>query len=488
MSRQIGIDIRENIVRVAALRSSYRKVVLEGLNEVERAKFETLGDAVRAAAQPFLHAQEGIGVALEGSSAFVHRLPLPPAALKQVEEVLPFELEAQLPVDFEELVYDSRVLPRERGEHNVEVLAVAAPIKKVKALIELTREALDHEAERVGAGALPLGNLAQVCPELQSGECIAILDVAEKTTDILIQLKGTNVYARSLNIGVAGLPDNAVEFTSKLRQTLAFWLTTSEHAVERVYLAGAGPASPGMVEYFTAHLGTEVAVLPRLNMEIAEESQPLTAAYAKAIALALGLKAGARDLNLRQGELAYSRGYGFLKEKVPMIVGLVAVALVSFVFSAWAESRSLSRENRVLEDALATLTHNILQQETTDVDEILDILDGAAVKEQDPQPEMDAFDVALALAARIPTDIEHDVTELEFRREHVTIKAVVPNAEDAQKIPEALKNEKCFKDIKISDLTRVVKSDHQKYTMDFDVRCKDVKAKKKAKVDKEEGE
>ena len=39
--------------------------------------------------------------------------------------------------------------------------------------------------------------------------------------------------------------------------------------------------------------------------------------------------------------LVYERGYGFLREKVPLLSGLFAVVLFSFLFATWAELRSL---------------------------------------------------------------------------------------------------------------------------------------------------
>ena len=158
MSKLVGIDIRPSSVRAAVLRTTYRRIHVEGLYEVERAAFETLGDALRTAAAGAAQHGEPIALALDGKSAFIHRLALPPAVLRQVEEVLPFEIEARIPVDFSQLVHDSRVLPRARNEANVDVIAVAAPISLVRERIELAREAFGNEPEHVGVGAAASSN------------------------------------------------------------------------------------------------------------------------------------------------------------------------------------------------------------------------------------------------------------------------------------------------------------------------------------------
>src|SRR5690606_14816902 len=96
----------------------------------------------RAAVEPFVQHHESVSVGLDGVGTYIHRVPLPPAALKQVDEVLPFELEALLPVDIEDVVFDSRVLPREKGDSKVEVLAAVASIDRVRELIAVARRAL----------------------------------------------------------------------------------------------------------------------------------------------------------------------------------------------------------------------------------------------------------------------------------------------------------------------------------------------------------
>ncbi len=492
MARHIGIDIRPNIVRVAALRSSYRKVALEGLNEVDREAFASLEEAIAAAVEPFARQHENVAVGLDGGSTYVHRVPLPPAALKQVEEVLPFELEAQIPVDMDELVFDSRVLPRERGDSQVEVLAAAAPIERVQGLVDLLRRALGREPERVGAGAVPLGNLASTSAELGHAECAALLDVGEDTSDLAILASGTCLFARTLSVGVAGLPGNAEQFLSKLRQSLTAWLAASDHPVTALYLLGAGPAAPGMAEYLSAHLSMTVDVLPKLRLDTSavqrpksaldvpeadEEHRVLLAAYGKAIALALSLRPGARDLNLRSGAVSFQHGFGFLKEKVPVLAGLMAVLLVSFLFSAWARNRALSEQRVLLSESLSLLSKEVLNEETDDADYALELLDNGTRREEDPQPEMDGFGLLMALEERIPDDIEHNIEELDYQKTKVTLRGVVPHAEDAQKIGEALKEHKCIKDVKTEQITRFGKSDQQKYTMTFEVRCQEPKKK-----------
>lgn len=474
MSKLVGIDIRPSAVRVAVLRTTYRRVHIEALYEVERAAFETLGDALRTVAAGAAQHGEPIALGLDGKSAFIHRLALPPAVLRQVEEVLPFEIEARIPVDFDQLVYDSRVLPRARNESNVDVVAVAAPIALVRERIELSREALGHEPEHIGVGAVSLGNLSAVLPELRGDQYCVVLDVGEAGSELAIVHQGMTVFARSLSTGLAGLPESGPELVSAIRQTLVAWGAHSDAAVTRLFLCGGGSQVAGMADFLAEQLEVEVSDFaePQLTFESPEQASSLPV-FAKALALALALRAGAKDLNLRQGELSYARGYGFLKEKIPLLAGLGAALLASFVFSSWAESRALDGENAAMAAAMAQLSKQILQEESEVPGHVLDLLDTGLKVEKDPQPEFDGFRLALTLTKHIPLELEHVVEELDLQRNHVKLRGVVKSTEAAQQIAENLKSEPCFKDVNISKISQQVRSDRQKYALEFDIRCED---------------
>src|SRR5690606_13680378 len=118
MSRVVGIDVTSQYVRAALLRVAYRKTVLEDVREVERSDFESLVQAIAACTQglgdgapgttpasPGGQRVDAAGVVLEGRRAFVHHLAIPVAGQKQIDELLPFEIEAQVPVDVDELVF-----------------------------------------------------------------------------------------------------------------------------------------------------------------------------------------------------------------------------------------------------------------------------------------------------------------------------------------------------------------------------------------------
>ena len=485
MSKFVGIDIRPNVIRVAVVRSSYRRLHVEELREVDTSAFEEVEHAVRHAASEFTRHGEQIAFSIGGESAYIHRLALPPAALKQVEEVVPFELEARIPVEFDELVYDSRVLPRARHDAAVEVLAAAAPIALVRERIELGAAAFGHQPEQISVAPLALGNLASVLGALRGDECVAIVELGDETCEVAIVHQGAAVFARTLSVGVGGFPESAPELVRALRQTFVAWAAVGQGQIARTMVCGGGAETPGIFEYLGEHVGVAVEPLPELELEASPSQRDVLPRFARALGVSLALRAGTKDLNLRRGPLLYQRGYGFLKEKVPLLVGLSGAMLLSFVFSAWAESRALSHENASLGAAMAGLSEQILDEESHDPERVLELLDNGLRVEKDPQPEIDGFELALRLAKHIPLDFEHQVDELDLARNHVKLRGIVKSTDAAQKIAENLKTEACFKDVKISKIAQHRKTTRQSYSMEFDIRCEEPPKKRSAAAEGE---
>lgn len=473
MSRIVGIDVRPTTVRIARLRKSFRRVSFVELREIPREPGASLEEVLVGHAD-IVSPGDSVSIGLSGRGAYVHRLKLPLAALKQLNEVLPYELEAQVPAEIEDLVYDARTLARAKNATTVDILVGASASTQVLDSIRSTVAALGQEPEHVGVGGVPLGNLPSVCSQMAGNEPIAILDLADRVADFTVTHQGAAVFSRSLSTGVGDLPDNAPRLIAAVRQTLVAWRMSSEQPLSQLYLSGAGPQIAGLAEALANELGLPVAALPELELETSDPGLlDLAPRFAKSIALALSLRGGSKDLNLRQGPLAYQRGYGFLKEKIPLVAGLIVIAALSFVFSAWAEAMALEAENDSLAEAMTQLSKQILNEETDDVDVVFELLDVGAKPELDPQPVVDGFDICLTLAKVIPKEIQHDIAELDFVKNNVKLSGIVDSNEEAQAVADALKKQPCYEDVKIVKVTKVVRSERQKYAMEFQIRCED---------------
>jgi general secretion pathway protein L len=500
MSRLLGIDATKTTVRAAVVRTAYRKVMLEAFGEADIAWAGSEAEAIRLAAggRPSVegdplataagraaagHRPDGCALSLSGEKSFYRRLDLPIAAQKDLENVLAFELEATVPFEMDEAVFDHRTLRGTPGSSTVPVFAVLGRTEDVRARIAVAREALGIEPERVGSGPLPLANLLSVIPELEKPARpgpFAILDVAEQTTEIVIILGGEAVFARTLSRGTSGLPESAHALARDLRQTLGGWRSQGGTPLNAAYLVGVGASAPGASEFLATELGVNILPLPRPRLDGLTEAQAAELPrFAKALGLALGLAGRARVHNLRRGALEAERSYPYLREKIPVLSGLAAVIAVSFGFSTIAELRSLDAEREMLGARLAAVTRDVFGEEISEPDKAREHLEsGPGKADEDPMPHIDGFDVMVQLSKAVPKDMVHDVVELDAQRSKVVLQGVVPAVADSDTIAKAMRENRCFKDVKVARTTQYGEGKY-KYQLELELKCEDRKPKPK---------
>lgn len=518
MSRIVGIDVTPRFVRAVLLRVAYRKTVLEDVREVERTEFASEVEAVRAcleglgqsagapssaaassasrlgapssatpsdaapssAASAAALRVDGASIVLDGRRVFVHHLPIPVAGMKQIDELLPFEIEAQVPVDVEELVFDYEVAPTKPGDENLDVLTVAARTEHVRERIALATEALGREPNCVGCGPIELAQLTTLFPGLAGPGPLAIVDLGEDITDVCVIESGRVVATRSLSLGTSGFPNSAQSLVAQLRQTFGSYALASGRDVTQVCLVGSGAGLDGVLEFFSDRLSIPFVPLPESNLEAAAPAQlVLLPRFARALGTAQHA-ARERGINLRKGELAFQRGFGFLKEKAPLFMGLGAAVLISFVFATWAESRALARDRETLTARLEAETQALFGEATSDPDEVEVLLQQALQQRaEDPMPHFGGLAAAVAISEAISPDIVHDVEELDLQKGKLTLRGIVSSTEEAQRISKALEEHRCLEGANISKITQVVNSDREKYVLEANVRCPEDEGEKK---------
>ncbi|MFO0678757.1 MAG: pilus assembly protein PilM [Polyangiaceae bacterium] len=526
MATWIGIDIGTTAVKVAVVRTAYRKRELTALVSVDIGEVETpvsmssiatpsstmrsgrsvppppppelagpTFDAIRRAillAMGTGRGASGDGVAssIPGDRVAVRVLALPESVHKQIAEVLPFELESDVPFEMSESVFDHRVLrdppgprPAKGEKEDIRVLAVVAPTEVVKARIDLVRAALGVEPDVIGASGFPLGQLVAHTPALNAGTPVVVLDLGTRTSDVVVLVAGEIVFARTLSLGTQGLPGSASRLAREIRMSIAAFRAQGGEVPSALFLAGGGAFVSGAESFLSAELEMEVSLLPPPQLEmptVAPDAIATMPKFAKAVGMALGLSAREGGINLRQGSLTYERGYGWIKEKIPVVAGLVTVLLVSFLFSSTAKLLAAGKEKDVYSKALATVTKEVLGEETSDANHASELLASqTAFTDEDPLPHADAFDVMMKLSEMIPPSIVHDVEELDVNKGHVVIHGIVGSIPDAQSISTSLATERCFADVKVKSTTQVVGGERQKYVLEFDLKCPEDQKKKK---------
>jgi general secretion pathway protein L len=181
----------------------------------------------------------------------------------------------------------------------------------------------------------------------------------------------------------------------------------------------------------------------------------------------------------------FERGFAWVRDRIPVLAGLLSVIVVGFMFSAWARLHTVNAERRALEGALASVTQEVLGTQAASAGEAQGLLaKEAALTDEDPMPHADAFDVMVRLSDAVPPSMKHDIEELDVQKGHVLVRGIVGSIPDAQSIEGTLAEDRCLSDVKLKSTTQAVGSDRQKYLLEFDLRCpEDVKPVSKKKGD-----
>src|SRR5262245_27952282 len=147
MARLVGIDVRTTHVRVVLLQSQYRGLKVVGYRQAPLVVGQDLEETLRLVGLPLVQQGEHLATCVSGDQLFIRDIELPAAASKQLSDVVPFEIEAQVPLDFDELCYDYRVIGPKAGKDGMRVLSVATRISVVRQQIEVVQRALGVEPE-----------------------------------------------------------------------------------------------------------------------------------------------------------------------------------------------------------------------------------------------------------------------------------------------------------------------------------------------------
>ncbi|MBL8718065.1 MAG: pilus assembly protein PilM [Myxococcales bacterium] len=488
MARLLGIDIGTTQVRLAIVRGSARKWSVEALASVDRVAGQvtyasgevsataTLPELVRELALDAAKGGDPLSVSFSGTAINVRQLELPAAVRRRIAEVLPFELEAQIPYDIDDAVWDHRPRPAP-ADGPQPVLVVAARTDEVRAQIELCTQGAGREPDHVAPGAFALADLAAALPGFRNGGLRAILDLGAESSELLVLDGAEPVFARTLSRGVQGLPASAPELAREVRATFLAFRAAGGVAPETLFVTGGGAVIPDLPRWLAGELQTPVELLPVEGLE-GLAGRPDAHRFARAVGIALLGAPKPRGLDLRRGPLAYERGYGFLREKVPLLVGLGAAMLVSFLFSTWARSRNLEADRKTLEQALEATTREVLGEATSSPKRVEEILASKNPGgDDDPLPRADAMDALVQISELVPTGkMKHDIEKLEVQRQpqggfKVIINGIAPTGADVQTIEGNLKAFRCFNNPTVLKKAKAISDDRQKYTLETELRC-----------------
>jgi general secretion pathway protein L len=496
MARFLGIDVGTTALRGALVRSALRKLEVERYVEIPLTErpgspghLAELGEAGRNLLRALPAQPDVVIAAVPGEEVSLRMLELPASARKRIAEILPFELEALLPYDPHDAIYDHQPASTElpgAGATTIRVLAASALPAHVSALLDRLKLA-GLEPRELATGAAALDGLCSLLPELRAEGPILLVDLSDHRTDLCFLQSGTCVFARTIEIGIEDLPGAASDAQHELQRTMASFRGAGFAAPARVLLSGPGANADGAGAWIASALGVrEVTplVLPTPTVTNTQASP----SFGLATALASRGLLGRRRINLRKGQFATTDTRGQVIEHINMIVTCAVIVVMTAMFSLKARQMLLSDEQTALKAELASVTKEVFGQSISEASQAEQMAKNP--RWSDPLPRFDAYDALEAVSSSVQDNIKHEVRRLtvevadEKREGRLELQGVLDSLGQRDEIVSALEKHPCFHDIQLGRTSPSGADNRITYQIEASVQCPgeggaDAKSKKK---------
>jgi general secretion pathway protein L len=524
----LGLDLGARAVKGVLLESSYRGFTVVGHAIVPLApasEGEPLLSRQAAALSRLLGEQgwhpDGCVATVPGATLASHVITLPFTDPRRIAQTLAFEVEAQIPRELEASAWDWESLGV-RGTSTDLWVGVGPKTELVELLGVLAGAGIDP---RVVAPAAPVLS-ALLATGVLAGEpaeagappsCEAILDFGEGRTQLCVTVAGSLAAARTIPFGVGSLtralardlgvsePDAAlllsaepdgeplpemlaalsveprveealtralIPLVRELRSTLRAWRArVGPTPITRLWLAGGLGRRAGLAERLAAEV--DGPVLP-LTLSGAAAALPAAQAGSLALALAAALRGhlGARvgRVNLRRGDLAYTRDFEHLKGKVARLATAAAAVLLLAVASQVVKIYGLSRQELAVDRALCDAEEKVLKKCYPNYEEALSALRGRGVPGASI-PKISAVDVIDDLSRRLPEGLPLKLEKIDITERKLHLQGIADAAEHVDRLVAALHGSRCFGDARSGGARKRTSDGKFEFSIDSALGC-----------------
>ena len=492
MATILGLDIDPNTARGVIVKTAMRKseVTLYTAADIAPAQTpEQRDENVRAAVRSILsrlaQPADKVITELSGDEVSVRKVVVPAKAAKKLGEILPFELEGQIPFDPAGAILDHQPIEIVNGE--LRLLTAIAPKERVAAHLALMRT-FGVEPREVAVGAVALDGLVPLLPSLQGPGPYGLVDIHPEGTDVCIVRDGACHFARTISVSTVDIDrGQQVRLERELRQTLAAWRMEGGVSPSVYFVCGTMAVREGTAPWLSQILGGPVEVL---TLPVAPGTDDAgRPAFARAAALAGRALGRGKHLDARQGEFAAAQAATALRQHLPLISLCASVVVAAFLFSSYARYSVIDARHQQLEDELAAVTTEYLGTEARTPDEAILLLARGA-RGSDPIPEFDAYDALAAISESIPEEVTHDVRQLQIdlgdgeETGRFTIRGTVDSVSDTEVVVRAITGHRvvrtegdaqtrlaCFHSLELGNTTSTA-DDRRAYRIEGEIQCR----------------
>jgi len=264
-----------------------------------------------------------------------------------------------------------------------------------------------------------------------------------------------------------------VPLVRELRATLRAWRARAgQRRVDRLLLAGEAARLAGLADVLAPEV--EGTVEPLALAGAAAGGVPAADAPGLALALALALRGheGSRAprLNLRRGELAFTRDFEHLKGRLARLGAYAGLVLLLAIASSGVKCFALARQEAALDRALCDAEQKILGRCFPNFEEAQAVFRGRGTIGE-ALPRVSAVDLFAELSERVPPEVPVRLDRIELTKEKLHLQGTTDAAENVDKIVAGLKTSRCFGDARSGGARRRGNDGKFEFSIDASLTC-----------------
>ncbi len=500
----VGLDIGAFAVKAIVLRGALRSAQVVQATRVEEPGI-ALSERLRRLSAIAPLRGDDVMTALPGQRVSTRLLTFPAAAGKQLDKVVPFELENQIPFALDQVVVAyQRVSPS--GAPEVSVLAAAAQNADVGQCLDACAAArLDPRTIDLDTAALAPLAVAVPAEGADPAAATAIVDLGASKTGVAVVAEGrlrfvrtilgggqalTRAVAQALGVseaeaeqrkrdlhasGAGGDGAQAADaaaraaitrgvetLAAELHKTLVAYRQTGGPEVARLLVVGGGAGQAGLVAFLERTLELPARVVRPKDVPGIGGSTviPLGPEYTPALALALAATGRKLPgtLNFRRGPFAYRREMAGLRRRLVVSAGLAGAILILLGADFYTEYAAKERRYEAVQAQVHQVYQQVVPNGPAPANEALDLkarTDG--LKKELAQigglagGRLTPLAILAELSQRVPRDVRVDILELVVEKNQVRLRAETDSFESVDKIKAELLEFEPFTDIQVSD-------------------------------------
>jgi Tfp pilus assembly PilM family ATPase len=428
MSRKIlGLDIRYDAVSALIVKSGMSGSWIESFARVPISLKEASFEEELKRSLESINKQIDITdavclVALPAVDVTYRNIKAPFQEVKKVRQILPFELENDLPYRAEDIVFDFNMLEVSLEADTPQLFVAAMEKKSIAVLIDLLNP-FKIEPDTLTIGGYAMGQYLS----RSSGEkhCQVFLDIGDSYTTVVLSLSGDVCLVRTFSI-VASDKSKRHAICSQINRTLLAFEQKSGLAcdIDEILITGPYSATADVDQDLEAFFGAPVtrANLMESSGKIALSSKGATwepHLMDGALSLVLNELSGFKVLNFRRGRLGMEKAW--LENKKDILKTCCLGGVVALLFLGYSIVNYYALKQRVETKQAQIL--KIFQTTFPEVTQIVDPVHQMRVKleaagKNNSQPG--------EFAASVKTiDILNDISRLISEKQDVELVSIV---------------------------------------------------------------